>query len=103
MSPLFVLGEPNFPAMKNGTEVPEVGTLSESVFEKRPDVPFRKTTAALLDAAGVKESLIGTKGVSAPVGSVTRIRQGEGVHDTKRARVLVLLLICNSTFIVISF
>ena len=89
--------------MKNGTESPDVGTLSASVFEKRPVVPFRNTTAALLDAADVNESFIGTKGVSAPAGSVTRIRQGDGAHDTKRARALVLLLICNSTFIVISF
>ena len=33
-----------------------------------------------------------------PTGSVTRIRHGDGAHETNRALGLTLLLICNSTF-----
>ena len=77
-----MLGLPNFPAIKKGTEAPEIGTVSESVFEKRPVVPLRNTTAPPVGDAEVLESLTLTVGVVAPAGFVTRMRHGEGAHET---------------------
>src|SRR5262249_23669951 len=44
-SPLLVLGWPNFPAVKNGTVVPLVGTVSVRVFANAPVVPLRNRIA----------------------------------------------------------
>jgi hypothetical protein len=96
-SALLLLGRPNFPATKKGTEVPLIGTVNVSVFANAPVVPLRKTTAPP-EAAEVLERRIVTVGVIAPEGFVTRIRHGEGVHDTNCALGFMLLLICNSTF-----
>jgi hypothetical protein len=96
-SALLLLGRPNFPATKNGTEVPLIGTVNVSVFENAPVVPLRNTTAPPV-AAEVLERRIVTVGVIAPEGLVTRIRHDEGAHDRNRAWEFMVLLICNSTF-----
>src|SRR5215510_9426051 len=98
-SPLLVLGLPKRPATKNGTDVPLLGTLRVNVLEKAPVVPFRKTTSPPFAADTLDSLIFMPCEEEAPEGLVIRIRHGEGTHDTNRARVLVLLLICNSTFI----
>jgi len=94
---LLVLGCPNLPATKKGTETPVIGTDRESVGEKSPVVPLRNTTAPVPPATN--DSLTVAIGEVAPLGFVTRIRHGEGAQETNRAREFALLLICNSTFI----
>src|SRR5512136_3059744 len=44
-SPLLVLGRPNFPATKNETGVPFVGSGRVNELENAPVVPWRNTTA----------------------------------------------------------
>jgi len=39
-----VLGRPNLPATKKGTEVPFTGTVTLRLDENVPEVPARKTT-----------------------------------------------------------
>jgi hypothetical protein len=96
---LLTLGRPNLPATKNGTEAPFLGTGSVRLFENAPVVPARKTTTPpVADDTPVRFTL--TLGETMPDGSVTRIRHGDGAHETNAAPGLVLLLICNSTFIV---
>src|SRR4029079_2341605 len=97
-SPLFTLGFPKRPATKNGTVLPFMGTVSVTLFENAPVVPLRKTTSPP-PATDLPVICTLTVGVVAPAGLVTRMRQGDGAHDTKRAFGLGLLLICNSTFI----
>ena len=72
-SALLLLGRPNFPATKNGTEVPLIGTVNASVFANAPVVPLRKTTAPPVAAEVLKRRIV-MEGVSAPDGLVTRIR-----------------------------
>jgi hypothetical protein len=99
---LLTLGRPNLPATKNWTEPPPAGTDSVRLVENDPVVPLRNTIAPP-PAADLPVRTTLTEGVRMPDGLVTRIRHGEGAHATKRAPALVLLLICNSTFIAISF
>jgi hypothetical protein len=78
-----------------------MGTFNEMLVEKAPVVPLRnRTTPPPATDLPVMTTL--TVGVVAPDGLVMRILHGDGAHVTKRALALVLLLICNSTFIVIS-
>jgi hypothetical protein len=79
--------------------VPFFGTARAILLEKAPVVPVRKTTTPPV-VVDTPEIFTLTVGGRMPVGSVTRIRQGDGAHPTNRALALVLLLICNSTFIV---
>src|SRR5262249_23344693 len=97
-SPLSVLGCPNFPAVKNGTVVPLVGTVSVRVLANVPVVPLRNPTAPPF-AADTPAILTLTVGVLVPAGLDTRIRHGDGDHVTNRASGAMLLLICSSTFI----
>ncbi|PYS71517.1 MAG: hypothetical protein DMF69_10105 [Acidobacteria bacterium] len=96
----LVLGCPNFPATKKGTEIPVMGTDRDKVGENSPVVPLRNTTAPPLAPPETKESRTVTIGEVAPLGFVTRIRHGEGAQETNWARGFALLLICNSTFII---
>jgi hypothetical protein len=64
-------------------------------------VPLRNTTTPPV-AVDLPVMVTLTMDEGAPDGLVMRIRHGDGAHATKRALALVLLLICNSTFIVIS-
>jgi hypothetical protein len=96
---LFVLAWPKRPAKKKGTEVPLIGTLSVSVFEKAPLVPWRKTTSPPFAAETLDSLMFIPCEEAAPDGLVIRIRHGEGTQDTNRAPGLLLLLICSSTFI----
>src|SRR5882762_2775420 len=98
-SALLTLGRPNLPATKNGTEAPVIGTGSVRLLEKAPVAPLRNTTAPP-PAVDAPVSCTFVVGEVAPDGSVTRIRHGDGAHETNRALRLALLLICNSTFIV---
>src|SRR5258708_137324 len=98
-SPLLTLGCPNLPAAKNGTDVPSTGTVSVTLLENAPVVPVLNTTTPPL-AADVAVIFMSTVGVLAPEGSVTRMRHGEGDQERNCASGAVLLLICNSTFIV---
>src|SRR5215510_2972313 len=98
-SPTFVLGCPNLPARKNGTVTPFVGTCRERVDENAPVVPLRNTTAPPPLAETLERPTL-TGVATIPDGLVTRIRQGDGAQPTNRASAPVLLLICNSTFIV---
>src|SRR5688500_3266892 len=94
-SPLFVLGRPNLPATKKGTDAPFVGTFKARLGVKAPIFPRRNTT----DPAVAADTLVSrrlTVGVVTPDGFVTRIRQGEGAHVTKRASAFELLFICIS-------
>src|SRR5262249_6085274 len=95
---MLELGLPNFPATKNGTDVPLVGTLIVSVSEKAPVAPLRNPTTPPFEA-DVAESLMLTVDALTPDGLDTRIRHGEGAHATNRDVALELLLICNSTCI----
>src|SRR5262245_50281396 len=94
-SPLLVLGWPNLPAVKNGTVVPSVGTVSVSVFANAPVVPLRKPIAPPL-AADTPAIVTLTVAALAPKGLLTRIRHGDGAHVTNRAPGVMLLLICSS-------
>src|SRR5262249_55842603 len=97
-SPGFVLACPNLPATKNFTLVPSLGTSKASVDENTPVVPLRNTRVPP-PAAETLESPTLMVGVNTPAGLITRMRHGDGVQPTNRASALVLLLICNSTFI----
>src|SRR5215213_7358744 len=91
-SPFVVLGLPNLPATKKRTDEPLIGTVKAILLEKTPVFPRRNTIAP--DVAA--ETLVSCKltvGVVTPEGFVTRIRQGEGAHVTKRASALELLFI----------
>src|ERR1700730_504208 len=83
-SPLLTLGRPNLPATKNGTEAPAIGTGSVRLLQKASLVPLRNTTAPP-PAADVLVICTFVVGEVAPDGSVTRIRHGDGVHETNRA------------------
>jgi hypothetical protein len=96
---LLTLGRPKLPARKNGTEAPFLGTGSVRLLENAPEVPARKATSPPV-AVDTPVIFTLTVGVTMPVVSVTRIRHGDGAHETNPALGLVLLLICNSTFIV---
>jgi hypothetical protein len=98
-SPSLVLGWPNLPAVKNETLVPFTGSVSVSVGANAPVVPLRNPTEPPF-AADVLESLTDAFGPAAPAGLVTRIRHGDGAHETNCALGFVLLLICSSTFII---
>src|SRR5215203_1999612 len=100
-SPLLMLGRPNRPATKNDTEAPLIGTARVKLFPNAPVVPERKTTTppVVVDLPVICTLTVGEV---APDGLVTRIRQGEGAHETNRAPGLTLLLICNSTFMVMA-
>jgi hypothetical protein len=67
--------------------------------ENAPVVFLRNTTAPPA-AAELPAIRTLTLGEVAPDGLVMRMRHGEGAHETNRAVGLMLLLICNSTFIV---
>ena len=97
-SPLLTLGRPNRPATKNGTEAPLIGTGTVRLLENAP-VAFLPNATSPPPAADRPVICTLTSGVVAPDGLVTRIRQGDGAHDTKRVMGLTLLLICNSTVI----
>ena len=101
-SPLLTLGRPNLPATKNGTEVPLIGTGTCQTVGERS-----RCAAAEHDRASHSPPMLPvictlTVGEVAPDGLVTRIRHGDGAHETNRALGFTLLLICNSTFIVLS-
>ena len=98
-SPLFVLGRPNLPATRNGTETPVIGTDTVRLLENAPEVPLWNTTAP---PPGAELPLIWTLTMleGAPVGFVIRIRQGEGAQVTNRAAPFALLLTWNSAVIV---
>src|SRR5687768_6168914 len=81
-SPLLTLGRPNLPATKIRAEAPLIGSGTVTLLENVP-VPERKTTAPP-PATDLPVIRTLTVGEVAPDGSVTRIRQGEGAHDTKR-------------------
>jgi hypothetical protein len=87
------------PAAKNGTDVPLTGTVSVTLLENAPVVPLLNATAPPL-ATEIPVILTLTVGVLAPEGLLTRIRHGDGDHEMNRASGVMLLLICNSTFIV---
>jgi len=91
-----VLGEPNFPATKNGTEVPSVGSVREIVLANVPLAPFRKTMAPP-PAADLPVMVTLTVGDDVPEGSLTRMRHGAGAQAMKRAFSSGVLLICSST------
>src|SRR4051812_178584 len=76
-SPLLTLGRPNLPAVKNGMEVPLVGTASVRLLENAPVVPLLNTTAPAL-AADTPVIVRLTVAVVTPDGLVTRIRHGDG-------------------------
>jgi len=86
--------------VKNGTLVPLIGTGTVIEAENCPVVPVRNATTPPV-AVDLAVITMLTVGVVAPVGFVTRTRHGDGDHVTNPARALTLLLICNSTFIVI--
>jgi hypothetical protein len=100
-SPLLTLGRPNLPATKKETETPVTGTGKVRLLVKDPVVFLRNTTAPP-SASDLPVILTLTIDEVAPAGLVTRIRQGDGAHEMNRALGFVLLLICNSTFIVIT-
>ena len=95
-SPLLVLGRPNRPATRNGTEVPFTGTGTVIELAKAPVAPRRKTTAPALAAEALVIRTLTVEPV-APAGLVIRMRHGEGAQVRKRAAGLALLLICSST------
>ena len=76
-----------------------MGTDSVRLLENAPVVPLRNTTAPAV-AADIPVIVRLTVAVVTPAGLVTRILHGDGAHETKRAPASTLLLICNSTFIV---
>jgi hypothetical protein len=92
---LLELGFPNFPAAKNATEWPLVGTLNVRLLENEPVAPARNTTTppAAVDFPAMATLMLGAV---VPAGVVTRILHGEGAHVRKRALGSTLLLICNS-------
>src|SRR5829696_2460156 len=79
----LMLGRPNFPAMKNGTDAPAVGIGSWRLVKKGPVAFLRNETAPPL-AITFAESLILTVGALTPEGFDTRIRQCAGAHVMNR-------------------
>src|SRR5262249_4383586 len=98
-SPLLLLGRPNLPATKNGTDVPLLGTGRVTALENAPVVSLRNTISPPPDA-GLPVIRTLRVGEVAPEGLVIRIRHGQGAHGRTLAVGLVLLLIWNSTSIV---
>ena len=82
-SPLLTLGCPNFPATKNGTDVPLIGTGSVTLLENAPVVPLRNTTAPP-PAADTPVTFKLTVGAGAPIDGLVWIPyrcSGGPVHN----------------------
>src|SRR5262245_31431070 len=95
-----LLGDPNLPAAKNGTEEPLAGTETVMLLVKLAPPLFRRTTLPP-PVADLPFIRMLTFAVVIPHGSVPRIRHGPGAQVRNRAFALALLLICSSTFTVL--